>query len=75
MFDPDKHFNYQMMKVHSIVYETIMEDEANQINGYVHIVDSTGIGFNYLTVFTPHEAYRIGKNMEVRTASQVLEEK
>lgn len=54
-----------MMKVHSVVYESIMEDEENQINGYVHIVDSSGIGFHYLTVFTPHEAYRIGKNMEV----------
>lgn len=54
-----------MVKIHSIVYETLLEDEVNQINGFVHIIDSSGMGFNYLTIFTPHEAYRIGKNIEV----------
>lgn len=58
-----------MLKVHAIVYESLMEDEENQINGFVHVADSTGIGLNYLTLFTPHEAYRIGKNLEVRLST------
>jgi hypothetical protein len=53
-----------MIKAHGIVYETLMEDEENQIHGFVHVIDSSSMGFNYLTIFTPHEAYRIGKNME-----------
>lgn len=53
-----------MIKAHGIVYESLMEDEENQIHGFVHVIDSSSMGFNYLTIFTPHEAYRIGKNIE-----------
>lgn len=53
-----------MIKMHGIVYETLMEDEENQVRGFVHVIDSSHMGFNYLTIFTPQEAYRIGKNME-----------
>lgn len=42
-----------------------MEDIDSQINGFVHVIDSTGFGLNYLTLFTPSDAVRIGKNMEV----------
>lgn len=54
-----------MIKAHGITYETLLEDEENQIRGIVHVIDSSGMGFNYLTIFTPHEIYRIGKNLEV----------
>jgi len=64
VFNPSKHHNYEMIKLHGLTYETIMEDELVQVHGLVHIVDSTGIGLNYLTVFTPHEAYRIGRHLE-----------
>jgi hypothetical protein len=30
VFDPHKHLNYDMIKIHGIVYETLMEDEENQ---------------------------------------------
>lgn len=65
VFNPSKHCNHDMVKIHAIVYETLLEDELNQINGLVHVIDSSGMGFNYLTIFTPQEAYRIGKNLEV----------
>lgn len=65
VFNPARHFNYEMIKIHGIVYESLMEDEDNQIHGFVHIIDSTGLGFHYLTLFSPHEAYRIGRNLEV----------
>lgn len=54
-----------MIKIHGITYESLLEDEENQIHGFVHVIDSSGMGFHYLTIFTPHEAYRIGKNLEV----------
>jgi hypothetical protein len=42
-----------------------MEDEMNQVHGYVHFADGAGVGFHYLTLFTPKEAVRIVKNGEV----------
>lgn len=54
-----------MIKIHGITYETLLEDEQNQIHGFVHVIDSSGLGFNYMTIFTPREAYKIGKNLEV----------
>lgn len=48
-----------------MVYETLMEDEENQIRGYVHLVDVTGVTLPYMTLFTPKEAVRIVKNAEV----------
>lgn len=54
-----------MCRIHGIVYETLMEDEENQVRGYVHFNDGGGVGFSHLTLFTPREAVRIVKNGEV----------
>lgn len=42
-----------------------MEDEENQVRGFVHFADGSGVGFAYLTLFTIREAVRIVKNGEV----------
>lgn len=65
VFDPYKYTNADMLRVHGITYETLMEDEMNQIHGYIHFADGAGVGFHYLTLFTPKEAARIVKNGEV----------
>lgn len=52
-----------------MAYETLMENEENQIRGYVHIVDCTGVNLPYMTLFTPKEAVRIVKNAEVAIKS------
>ena len=54
-----------MCRIHGIVYETMMEDEENQVRGYVHFSDGAGVSFPHLTLFTPKEAVRIVKNGEV----------
>lgn len=64
VFNPQKHRNFDMIKIHGIVYESLLNDETNQVRGFVHIIDASNLGFNYLTIFTPQEAYRIGKNLE-----------
>lgn len=66
VFKPSIFYNYELLKLFGIIYETLLEDEENQIRGCVHIADSTGFGFNYLTLFTPQEAVRIARNAEVR---------
>lgn len=64
VFNPQTYRNFDMIKIHGIVYETLLENETNQVQGFVHIIDASNLGFNYLTIFTPQEAYRIGKNLE-----------
>ncbi|KAF6202283.1 hypothetical protein GE061_004681 [Apolygus lucorum] len=64
VFDPYKFLNEDMCRVHGIVYETLMEDEENQVRGFVHYADGAGVSFPYLTLFTPKEAVRIVKNGE-----------
>ncbi|XP_071446278.1 clavesin-1-like [Hetaerina americana] len=63
-FDPYKYTNTDMCRVHGVIYETLMEDEENQIRGYVHFADGKGVGFPHMTLFTPREAVRIVKNGE-----------
>lgn len=46
------------------MFETMLEDEENQIRGCVHIIDASGMGLSFVTVLTPQETYRITKNVE-----------
>ncbi|KAK9738805.1 CRAL/TRIO domain [Popillia japonica] len=64
VFDLYKFTNADMCRIHGIVYETLMEEEENQVHGYVHFADGQGVGFPYLTLFTIKEAVRIVKNGE-----------
>ncbi|XP_055683182.1 clavesin-1-like [Lutzomyia longipalpis] len=64
VFDVQKHKNYHMLKVHALTYESLLEDEENQIRGFVYVVDAAKIGLQHLTLFTPQEAVRIAKNAE-----------
>ncbi|BES98611.1 CRAL_TRIO_N [Nesidiocoris tenuis] len=64
VFDPHKFTNRDMIRVHGVVYETLMEDEENQVRGFVHFADCSGVTLPFLTLFTPKEAVRIVKNGE-----------
>ncbi|CAH1366969.1 hypothetical protein MTP99_008214 [Tenebrio molitor] len=64
VFDLEEFTQGDMCRIHGIVYETLMEDEENQIRGFVHFADGQGVGFSYLTLFTIKEAVRIVKNGE-----------
>lgn len=64
VFDPSRFENLDMVKIHGVCYETLMEDEENQIRGYVHMVDCANLGLRHMTLFTPKEAVRIVKNGE-----------
>lgn len=55
-----------MLRIAGIAFETLMEDEENQIRGFVYLGDGHGVGLSYLSLFTPKEAVRLVKNGEVR---------
>ncbi|XP_018332619.1 alpha-tocopherol transfer protein-like [Agrilus planipennis] len=64
VFDIYKFTNADMVRYTGIVCETLMEDEENQIRGFVYFADGNGVGLQYLTLFTPKEAVRLVKNGE-----------
>lgn len=64
VFDLNQYTNIDLIKVHAVLYETLLENEENQVHGIVHIADGSNCGFQYLTLFTPKEAARIVKNGE-----------
>ena len=65
VFNMKSFLNEDMLKMHALVYETVMENEEDQIRGLVHIIDAENLTFAHLTLFTPKEAVRIVKNTEV----------
>ncbi|XP_025423691.1 alpha-tocopherol transfer protein-like isoform X3 [Sipha flava] len=64
VFNPSKWCNTEMTRMHAITYETLLEDQENQIRGFVHYTDAAGMCLQQLTLFTPREAIRIVKNGE-----------
>jgi hypothetical protein len=64
-FDVYKDHRDDIIRIGGTVFETILENEEDQIRGVVHIVDGSGLGFNYLTLYTPQEGFRHAKNIEV----------
>ncbi|KAK3918728.1 Alpha-tocopherol transfer protein-like [Frankliniella fusca] len=64
VFDPHKQTNEDMCRVHGMVVETLLENEEDQIRGFVHFADGAGVTLPFLTLFTPKEAVRIVKNGE-----------
>ncbi|XP_055586450.1 retinaldehyde-binding protein 1-like [Uranotaenia lowii] len=64
VFDLNEFSNADMLRIHGICYETLLADEENQIRGIVHAGVGSGIGLQYLTLFTIKEAVRIAKNGE-----------
>lgn len=51
-FDPYKYSSVDMVRVHSIVVESLMDDEENQINGYVHVNDESGLSMGHISLWS-----------------------
>lgn len=64
-YDVYKDHRDDIIRIGGTVFETILENEEDQIRGVVHVVDGSGLGFNYLTLYTPQEGFRLAKNTEV----------
>lgn len=56
---------YDVLRLMSLAFDMVMDDEENQIRGVVHISDAKGIRIPHFTVFSPQYMFRIGKNTEV----------
>lgn len=42
VYSPSQNINHDILRSTGVVFETLMEDEENQIRGCVHVVDASG---------------------------------
>ncbi|XP_034254634.1 alpha-tocopherol transfer protein-like [Thrips palmi] len=64
VFDPHQQTNEDMCRIHAMAIEVLLENEEDQVRGFVHFADGAGVTLPFLTLFTPREAVRIVKNGE-----------
>lgn len=60
-FDPHKWSSAQQAKAHFIAFETLLEDSENQVIGFTHIGDMSGITPAHVTNWRPKDFARILK--------------
>ncbi|EZA62861.1 Clavesin-1 [Ooceraea biroi] len=51
-FDPCKFSSIHMARVHSLVVESLMDNEENQIRGYTHINDESGLTMSHFSAWS-----------------------
>jgi len=57
--DPSYHTAESIVKAIMLTYETMLEDESTQINGFTHIFDESGIKLKHLTIFDPRHLAKL----------------
>ena len=63
--DPDIHTSESVMKAIMVVFESLLEDEENQIRGFSHLLDESGITVSHLVLWNPSEITRLVQACEV----------
>ncbi|XP_034947099.1 clavesin-2 [Chelonus insularis] len=51
-FDPYKYTSAQMARAHSIVVEALLDDEENQVRGYTHVNDESGLTMSHVSAWS-----------------------
>jgi hypothetical protein len=54
----------------TLVMETLLDDEGNQIRGLNYVGDVTGVQLNHTTIFPIELMYKLGKNVEKTCAAR-----
>lgn len=62
VFDCQKHNFRDMIRLFTITTDFLIEDEVNQIRGFVYLVDADGASLQLLTLVTPKEAVKLVRN-------------
>jgi len=52
---PDKFSASDIMRAHIMTFETLLEDEENQIRGFTYIFDEESVNWSHLSIWTPSE--------------------
>ncbi|XP_015586941.1 clavesin-2 isoform X2 [Cephus cinctus] len=51
-FDPYKYTSAQMARAHSLVVESLMDHEENQVRGYTHVNDESGLTMGHVSAWS-----------------------
>lgn len=54
-----------MARVHTLTYETLLEDEENQVRGVVHVADLRGLSTSHIACWSPETFARLVRWGEV----------
>jgi len=69
-FDLRKYSNRDLGVVHVLTYETLLNDEVNQVMGFTHFGDLYSITPAYITLFAPNEFATLIKWGEVNITDE-----
>uniref|UniRef100_A0A2P2I6W6 Clavesin-2 n=1 Tax=Hirondellea gigas TaxID=1518452 RepID=A0A2P2I6W6_9CRUS len=50
--DPSRNDNNEQMRAMIICFESMLEDEENQVRGFTYVMDEKDVGFSYLSLWT-----------------------
>lgn len=51
-FDPYRYTSAQMARAHSLICESLLDDEESQVAGYTHINDESGITMGFVSLWS-----------------------
>ncbi|KAJ8911807.1 hypothetical protein NQ315_014231 [Exocentrus adspersus] len=71
-FDPHKYTSADMVRVHSLVTEALMDDESNQINGYTYINDESGFQMAHISLWSLTDVRNILRCIQLRHNLELL---
>lgn len=54
-FDPTKYTTSDMMRAHIVTFETLLNDEENQVKGFTYVFDEENVSWSHLSLWTPSE--------------------
>jgi len=54
-FDPTKYTTSDMMRAHVMTFETLLNDEENQVRGFTYVFDEKSVSWSHLSIWTPSE--------------------
>ncbi|CAF4751536.1 unnamed protein product [Pieris macdunnoughi] len=60
-FNISKFTCWDMVRAHIVIYETLMEDQTDQIHGFVHVGDGMGSSKTHVTAWNPIDFARLIK--------------
>ncbi|XP_037069088.1 clavesin-1-like [Pollicipes pollicipes] len=53
--DPSRHTPDQVIRTNLMTFETLLEDEENQVRGFTYLFDQKGIGFSHVFMWSPSQ--------------------
>ena len=54
-FDPTKYTTSDMMRAHVMTFETLLQNEENQVRGFTYVFDEKAVSWSHLSIWTPSE--------------------